>query len=129
MPNVGPLASEARNDPKSQFLQREMIIKKEVSQNEKKDVKEALKEALKGALKETLKEALKEALKEDVKEDVQEDVKEYVKEDVKEDVKHAELREPPKVLAKERPEKGLDVSGFISSHGPFGPESRLTSGH
>ena len=93
MPNVGPLASEARNDPKSQFLQREMIIKKEVSQNEKKGVKEALKE------------------------------------DVKEDVKHAELREPPKVLAKERPEKGLDVSGFISSHGPFGPESRLTSGH
>ena len=83
--------------PNHHFLQREMIIKKEVSQNEKKDVTEALKEAL--------------------------------KEDVKEDVKHAELREPPKVLAKERPEKGLDVSGFISSHGPFGPESRLTSGH
>ena len=23
------------------------------------------------------------------------------------------------MMAKERPEKGLDVSGFISSHGPF----------
>jgi len=79
--------------------------------------------------KKDVKEDIKEDVKEDVKEYVKEDVKEYVKEDVKEDVKHAELREPPKVLAKERPEKGLDVSGFISSHGPFGPESRLTSGH
>ena len=51
MPNVGPLASEARNDPKSQFLQREMIYtKREVSQNENKDfIKEDVKEDVKQA--------------------------------------------------------------------------------